>query len=87
MKILMLGNSYTYFFDMPKILQGLFDANGVDAQVDSITAGGRVLGAVAVEDCLADAVAHAYCIADKVEFENAYKRRDIGQRALAAKQN
>ena len=33
MKILMLGNSYTYFFDMPKILQGLFDANGVDAQV------------------------------------------------------
>ena len=43
MKILMLGNSYTYFFDMPKILQGLFDANGVDAQVDSITAGGRVL--------------------------------------------
>jgi phosphoribosylamine--glycine ligase len=52
-----------------------------------VTAGGRVLGAVAVEDCLADAVAHAYRIADKVEFENAYKRRDIGQRALAAKQN
>lgn len=43
MKILMLGNSYTYFFDMPKILQGLFDENGVNAQVDSITAGGRVL--------------------------------------------
>ena len=43
MKILMLGNSYTYFFDMPKILQGLFDANGVDAKVDSITAGGREL--------------------------------------------
>ena len=50
-----------------------------------VTAGGRVLGAVAVEDTLADAVAHAYRIADKVEFENAYKRRDIGQRALAAK--
>ena len=43
MKILMLGNSYTYFFDMPKILQGLFDANGVDAKVDAITAGGREL--------------------------------------------
>lgn len=43
MKILMLGNSYTYFFDMPKILQALFDENGVDAKVDSITAGGRVL--------------------------------------------
>lgn len=43
MKILMLGNSYTYFSDLPKILQALFDENGVDAQVDSITAGGRRL--------------------------------------------
>lgn len=43
MKILMLGNSYTYFFDMPKILQALFDENDVDAQVDSVTAGGRRL--------------------------------------------
>ncbi len=43
MRILMLGNSYTYFFDMPEILQTLFDKNGVDAQVDAITAGGRCL--------------------------------------------
>ena len=43
MKILMLGNSYTYFSDMPKILQALLDENGVDAKVDSITAGGRRL--------------------------------------------
>ncbi len=43
MKILMLGNSYTYFFDMPKILQALFDDNGVNAKVDSVTAGGRRL--------------------------------------------
>lgn len=43
MKILMLGNSYTYFFDMPEILQALLDENKVEAQVDAITAGGRVL--------------------------------------------
>ena len=43
MKVLMLGNSYTYFFDMPKILQALLDENGVGAKVDSITAGGRRL--------------------------------------------
>ena len=43
MKILMLGNSYTYFSDMPKILQALLDENGVDAKVDSVTAGGRRL--------------------------------------------
>jgi len=43
MKILMLGNSYTYFSDLPRILQALLDENGVDAEVDSITAGGRRL--------------------------------------------
>lgn len=43
MKVLMLGNSYTYFSDMPKILQALLDENGVDAVVNSITAGGRRL--------------------------------------------
>ena len=51
-----------------------------------VTAGGRVLGAVAVEDTLSDAVAHAYRIAKQVIFENAYMRHDIGQRALAADQ-
>ena len=43
MKILMLGNSYTYFADMPQLLQGLIDANGADATVESVTAGGRRL--------------------------------------------
>ena len=58
---------------------------GAKVQDDAlVTAGGRVLGAVAVEDSLADAVAHAYKIAKQVKFENAYMRSDIGQRALAA---
>ena len=49
-----------------------------------LTAGGRVLGAVATADTLKDAIAHAYTLADKIHFENAYMRRDIGRRALAA---
>ena len=49
-----------------------------------LTAGGRVLGAVATADTLQDAIAHAYALADKIHFENAYMRRDIGRRALAA---
>ena len=49
-----------------------------------VTSGGRVLGAVAVEDTLEDAVAHAYRLADRVDFANKYCRRDIGARALAA---
>ena len=40
--------------------------------------------AVLVADALPDAVRTAYALADRIQFENAYCRRDIGQRALAA---
>jgi len=49
-----------------------------------VTSGGRVLGVVAVEKDLATAVKKAYERADTVTFENAFCRRDIGARALAA---
>ncbi len=47
------------------------------------TAGGRVLGAVATAESLQEAVKRAYALADEIKFENAYKRSDIGGRALA----
>ena len=47
------------------------------------TSGGRVLGAVASADNLADAIKAAYKVVDKISFENAYFRRDIGKKALA----
>ena len=49
-----------------------------------LSAGGRVLGCVKVDDTLELAIAGAYRLADSVTFENAYCRRDIGQRALKA---
>jgi len=49
-----------------------------------VTSGGRVTGTTAVADSLADAIKEAYRLADGVQFENAYRRSDIGQRALAA---
>ena len=49
-----------------------------------VTSGGRVTGTTAVADSLEDAIKEAYRIADGVQFENAYRRSDIGQRALAA---
>ncbi len=49
-----------------------------------LTAGGRVLGAVATAPTLREAIDKAYALADKIHFENAYMRRDIGKRALAA---
>ncbi len=49
-----------------------------------LTNGGRVVGCTAVADTLPDAIAGAYSLAARVQFENAYCRRDIGQRALKA---
>ena len=49
-----------------------------------ITSGGRVLGCTAVADTLPRAITDAYAVADAVRFENAFCRRDIGQRALQA---
>lgn len=51
-----------------------------------LTAGGRVLGAVALGDTLKDAINASYKLAEKIHFENAYYRKDIGKRALAVKE-
>ena len=47
-----------------------------------LTAGGRVLGVVAIGDTLADAIDKAYENVKKVSFENAFYRKDIGRRAM-----
>ena len=49
-----------------------------------VSAGGRVLGVTATADTLENAVTKAYGETEKVHFANAYKRSDIGKRALAA---
>ena len=51
-----------------------------------LSAGGRVLGVTAVSDTLDHAIEKAYALTEKVEFENGFYRKDIGQRALKALQ-
>ena len=51
-----------------------------------VTSGGRVTGTTAIADSLEEAIREAYRLADGVVFENAYRRSDIGQRALQANQ-
>ena len=46
--------------------------------------GGRVLGVTSVADTLQDAIAASYAKVDTIHFDNAFCRRDIGQRALKA---
>ena len=49
-----------------------------------VTSGGRVLGAVARAENLPAAIEKAYALAEQIHFDNAFYRRDIGQRALKA---
>ena len=49
-----------------------------------VTSGGRVTGTTAIADSLEEAVREAYRLSDGVKFEGAYRRSDIGRRALQA---
>ena len=49
-----------------------------------VTSGGRVTGTTAVADSLPEAIKEAYRLSDGVKFEGAYRRTDIGKRALQA---
>ena len=51
-----------------------------------VTSGGRVLGVTAVRDTLKEALEAAYALTGRISFENAYYRRDIGARALKARE-
>ena len=62
----------------------LFIAGAKRSDGQLLTAGGRVLGVTATAPDLKEAIDRAYANVQKVHFDNAYCRRDIGQRALKA---
>ena len=49
-----------------------------------VTSGGRVLGVTALGDSLQDALAKSYAGVEKIKFDGAHYRKDIGQKALRA---
>ena len=59
-------------------------AGAKEADGRLLTSGGRVTGTTAVADTLDAAVREAYRLADGVVFQSAYRRSDIGKRALEA---
>ncbi len=52
-----------------------------------VTSGGRVLGVTAVRDTLREALDASYAAVRRISFRDAYYRRDIGARALQAKED
>ncbi|HKT41038.1 MAG TPA: phosphoribosylamine--glycine ligase, partial [Rhodanobacteraceae bacterium] len=55
----------------------------LDARGNSVTAGGRVLCVCALGDDLSRARDRAYATIDRIHFDGAFHRSDIGHRALA----
>lgn len=49
-----------------------------------VTSGGRVLGVTAAAGTLEEAIKKSYAQVERISFENAFYRKDIGKRALAA---
>ncbi len=49
-----------------------------------VTNGGRVLGVTAVENSLEEAIGKAYEMAEKINFDGIYFRKDIGAKAMKA---
>ena len=74
-----------YEIDIPsQVESSVFVAGASLKDGKLVTSGGRVLGVTAVENNLQTAVKSAYEKVEKITFENAYYRKDIGQRALKA---
>ena len=67
------------------VADSVYVAGAVIKDGKTVTSGGRVLGVTAVADTLKEALTAAYGKVEKVHFDNAYYRRDIGQKALKAR--
>ena len=90
--IVLASGGYPEKYESGKLISGLEDAEAAGATVyhagtkktdaGYVTAGGRVLGVTALGDTLVDAVHSAYAAAEKIHFEGAHMRRDIGSRDM-----
>ncbi|MBQ3895393.1 MAG: phosphoribosylamine--glycine ligase [Clostridia bacterium] len=87
--VVMCSNGYPlkyekgFRIDIPEDLLGKVFVAGAKLEDGAlVTSGGRVLGVTETADDLETALRLAYEDADRISFENAFMRRDIGQKAL-----
>lgn len=94
--VVMASKGYPGDYEKGKVIRGLEDASRLnDVMVfhagtalkhgETITSGGRVLGVTALGDTIKDAVERAYSAVDRISFDGAYYRKDIGRKALGKK--
>ena len=77
------GNAISGLDIADSATQKVFHAGTAASDDDVVTSGGRVLCVVGLGDTVAEAAASSYAAVDKIGWENAYFRRDIGHRAIA----
>ncbi len=91
--VVMASGGYPGDYQKGKPITGLADAGAMEDVVvfhagtkalgkQVVTAGGRVLGVTALGDTLDAAARRCYAAVDKIHFEGAYCRRDIGAKAM-----
>ncbi len=95
--VVMAAGGYPASYAKGKTIAGLDVADGESRKVfhagttldgDSVTtSGGRVLCVVGLGHSVAAAAEDAYAAVDKIDWEDAYFRRDIGHRAIAREQS
>jgi phosphoribosylamine--glycine ligase len=61
----------------------VFHAGTAQKDDSIVTSGGRVLCVVGLGNTVRDAAAESYAAVEKIGWNNAYYRRDIGHRAIA----
>ena len=91
--VVMAAGGYPASYAKGKVISGLDEADsdtqkvfhaGTTTEGDAVTtSGGRVLCVVGLGHNVADAAQDAYAAVDKIHWEDAYIRRDIGHRAIA----
>ncbi|MDH4239909.1 MAG: phosphoribosylamine--glycine ligase [Phycisphaerae bacterium] len=91
--VVMASGGYPGSYEKGKIITGLDEAGKLKDVVvfhagtalkdgDIVTSGGRVLGVTALADTIWQAKDKAYEAVDKIQFDGAYCRRDIADKAI-----
>jgi phosphoribosylamine--glycine ligase len=91
--VVMASGGYPGDYQKGKVITGLKEAAQLEnvmvfhggtklKEGNVVTSGGRVLGVTAVGETIAAAKARAYEAVDRIQFEGAYYRRDIADKAI-----
>jgi phosphoribosylamine--glycine ligase len=94
--VVMAAGGYPDSYSKGQVITGLEDANRAGSRVfhagtqlkdgNIVTAGGRVLCVCAMAGNVEDAAVAAYSGCDRIHWDGAFFRRDIGYRAIAREQ-